>query len=149
MNILIRWVKFNLVGAMGMAVQLAALALLNRCIPSHYLVSAAAAVELTLLHNFVWHMHYTWRDRSGRDRGDGAPWGRPFVRFQFSNGLVSLVGNLILMRLLVHGVHLPLLVSNLIAIFCCSIANFCIGNSWAFAVQRKTSDNLTACLELK
>jgi putative flippase GtrA len=30
MNTLIRWGKFNLVGAIGMVVQLAALALLNR-----------------------------------------------------------------------------------------------------------------------
>ena len=30
-------------------------------------LATAAAVELTLLHNFVWHLHYTWRDRTGRD----------------------------------------------------------------------------------
>jgi len=137
MNTLIRWGKFNLVGAMGMGVQLASLALLNRCIPGHYLVASAAAVELTLLHNFVWHMHYTWRDRCGRDRRAGAPWLRPFVRFQLSNGLVSLVGNVALMRLLVHGAHLPVLASNLLAILSCSVANFAIGNSWAFAAARR------------
>jgi putative flippase GtrA len=27
------------------------------------LYATAAAIELTLLHNFVWHLHYTWRDR--------------------------------------------------------------------------------------
>jgi len=43
------------------------------------------------------------------------------------------VGNLILMRLLIGGAHLPVLASNLIAILCCSVANFAIGNSWAFA----------------
>ena len=31
MNTLIRWGKFNLVGAMGVVVQLAALSLLSRC----------------------------------------------------------------------------------------------------------------------
>jgi hypothetical protein len=38
MNAVIRWGKFNLVGAMGMVVQLAAVAAINRCAPGHYLV---------------------------------------------------------------------------------------------------------------
>ena len=66
MNIFIRWCKFNVVGAMGMVLQLAALALIDRWTGGHYLYATAAAVELTLMHNFVWHLHYTWRDRRSR-----------------------------------------------------------------------------------
>jgi putative flippase GtrA len=128
MNIFIRWGKFNLVGAMGMVVQLVALALVNRWTAGHYLYAAAAAIELTLLHNFMWHLHYTWRDRR-----HGATRLRQFVRFHLSNGLVSMLGNLALMTLLVREAHLPLLLSNVIAILCCSMANFCLGNNWAFA----------------
>ena len=130
MNTFIRWGKFNLVGAMGMVVQLTALALLNRWAPGHYLYASAAAVELTLLHNFVWHLHYTWYDR----RDDSALLTQ-FVRFHLSNGLVSLLGNLALMRLLVQEAHLPVLISNCIAILCCSIVNFCLGNDWVFAAK--------------
>ena len=122
------WYRFNLVGAMGMALQLAALELFNRCLAGHYLIASAAAIELTLLHNFLWHMHYTWPGRS-----DSATWLRKLVRFHLSSGLVSMLGNLALMHLLVHEVRLPLLLSNLVAIVCCSIANFCLGNNWAFA----------------
>ena len=130
MNTFISWGKFNLVGAMGMVVQLTALALLNRWAPGHYLYASAAAVELTLLHNFVWHLHYTWHDR----RDDSALLTQ-FVRFHLSNGLVSLLGNLALMRLLVQEAHLPVLISNCIAILCCSIVNFCLGNDWVFAAK--------------
>ena len=56
MNTFIRWGKFNLVGAMGMVVQLAALAVFSRWAAGHYLCASAAALELTLLHNFVWHL---------------------------------------------------------------------------------------------
>jgi putative flippase GtrA len=132
MNTLLRWGKFNLVGAMGMGLQLAALALFNRWMAGHYLYASAAAIELTLLHNFMWHLHYTWRDRR-----DGATGLRQFARFHLSNGLVSMLGNLALMRLLIHEARLPLLVSNVIAILCCSVANFCLGNNWAFAEARK------------
>jgi putative flippase GtrA len=128
MNPILRWCKFNVVGAMGMAVQLAALAFFNRCMTGHYLYASAAAIELTLLHNFLWHRRYTWRDR----RAATKPL-HQFLRFQLSNGLISLLGNLALMRLLIHTAHLPLLVTNLAAIACCSIANFFLGSTWAFA----------------
>ena len=128
MSTFIRWSKFNLVGAVGMVVQLAALAFFNRCAPGHYLLASAAALELTLLHNFVAHLHYTWSDR----RRNSALLVQ-LVRFHLSNGLVSMLGNLALMRLLVGVAHLPLLVSNAIAILGCSILNFCLGNNWAFA----------------
>ena len=128
MNTLLRWGKFNLVGAMGMGLQLASLALFNHWTAGHYLYAAAAAVELTVLHNFVWHVHYTWRDRRVSDTRLCQ-----LARFHLSNGLVSMLGNLALMRLLVHEARLPLLVSNVIAILCCSVANFSLGNTWAFA----------------
>jgi len=127
-NTFIRWGKFNLVGAVGMVVQLAALAFFCRLAPGHALLATAAAVELTLLHNFVWHLHYTWRDR----RDESAILGQ-LVRFHLSNGLVSMLGNLALMRVLVDEARTPLLTANSIAILCCSIVNFCLGNQWAFA----------------
>jgi putative flippase GtrA len=130
MNALVRWGKFNLVGAMGMAVQLAALALFNRLTAGRYLVATAAALELTLVHNFVWHLRYTWRDRRDRSALPGR-----FVRFHLSNGLVSLLGNLALMPLLVEEARIPVVASNAIAILCCSLVNFWLGHNWAFAAR--------------
>ena len=133
MTTLVRWGKFNLVGAMGMAVQLAALAGFNRLLAGHSLYATALAIELTLVHNFAWHLRYTWRER----RSGGSMLG-PLVRFHLSNGLVSMVGNLALMRLLMHGAHLPLLAANGLAIVCCGIANFWLGHKWAFAGEPRT-----------
>ena len=130
MNTVIRWGKFNLVGAVGMVVQLAVLAVLNRCVPGHYLLASAAAIEITLLHNFVWHLHYTWRDRR-----DNSALMTQLLRFHLSNGLVSMLGNLALMRVLVQQAHMPVLIANAIAILCCSIVNFWLGDGWAFAAH--------------
>ncbi|MGD0444411.1 MAG: GtrA family protein [Edaphobacter sp.] len=135
MNPLIRWGKFNLVGAMGMAVQLTTLAILNRCSPGHFLYASAAAVELTLLHNFIWHLHFTWRDRR-----DNSTLLSQLIRFHLSSGLVSMLGNLLLMRILIQDAHLPLIASNGIAILCCSIINFSLGNTWAFKATNSRSD---------
>lgn len=133
MNVFLRWIRFNVVGAAGMALQLAALALFNRIMHGHYLLASAAAVELTLLHNFSWHLRYTWRDRSPSSRVLPR-----LIRFHLSNGLVSMLGNLVLMRIFVQQEHLPLLAANGMAILCCSIVNFCLSNSWVFAGPCRT-----------
>jgi putative flippase GtrA len=125
---LARWGKFNLVGAGGMAVQLGTLALINRLAPGHYMRATAAAIEITLLHNFVWHLHYTWRDRRCRSALRSQ-----LIRFHLSNGLVSLAGNLALMPLLVESARVPVVAANAIAILCCSIVNFFLGHNWTFA----------------
>lgn len=130
MSLLVRWWRFNLVGAMGMALQLSALALLNRWNARHYLCASALSVELALLHNFIWHHHYTWRDR----RDSSTPLAS-LLRFHLSNGLISLGGNVMLMHILVAKAGIPLLCSNLIAIACCSVLNFAAGDRWAFTAS--------------
>ena len=129
-NTFARWGKFNLVGAMGMAVQLTALALINRWTAGHYLYASAAAIEIALLHNFVWHWHYTWRDRR-----DAASPLRQFLRFQLSAGLISILGNVALMELLVGYARMPLLLSNIAAVLCCSLASFYLVDNWAFVAD--------------
>ena len=81
MSTFVRWCRFNMVGAIGMGFQLALLAVLTRLTRWNYLLTTAAAIELTLAHNFVWHLNYTWRDRRG-----GFALLPQFVRFNASNG---------------------------------------------------------------
>jgi putative flippase GtrA len=130
---MMRWAKFNSVGAVGMVVQLAALAVFNRWMAGRYLLATALAIEVTLLHNFAWHALYTWRDR----RGDGGLAGQ-MVRFHLSNGAVSMVGNLLLMRVLAKGAGMPVLAANGVAIVVCSVVNFFLGDGWVFAAKGAT-----------
>jgi putative flippase GtrA len=51
--------------------------------------------------------------------------------------MVSMVGNLLLMRVLVDGYRVPLLLANCLAILCCSLVNFCLGDDWVFAVRSR------------
>jgi len=129
MKTLLRWLKFNLVGVIGAVVQLTSLEILNRGWPGHYMITSSVALELTLLHNFVWHLRYTWSDRR-----DASSWQSQCVQFHCSNGFISLVGNLGLMRIFVREAHLPVLLANLLAILGCSLVNFYVGNRWTFAV---------------
>lgn len=128
MNLFTRWGKFNLVGAAGMAVQLTSLALLNRALHGHYLLASSLALELTLLHNFAGHLHFTWRDRQR-----SGSWIHQLLRFHLANGSISMLGNLVLMPLFVGHLHLPVLAANVAVIAVCSTANFSLGYRWVFA----------------
>jgi putative flippase GtrA len=122
----VRWLKFNLVGGLGIVVQLAVLGLLVSGLGVNYLVGTAVAVEAAVLHNFVWHERFTWRDR----RGAGA-FGR-LLRFNLTNGGLSIGGNLILMRVLVGALGVPYLAANLVTIAACSMANFAASHWFVF-----------------
>jgi putative flippase GtrA len=128
-----RWWRFNLVGILGATVQLVALMIFNRIFHGHYLLACTVALELTLLHNFVWHRRYTWRERTELQSHRGQ-----LLRFHLSNGLVSLIGNLALMRVLVHRAHLWPVAANAIAILSCSVLNFCLGDRWVFRYRDRT-----------
>lgn len=130
---LLRWCKFNLVGGMGIAVQFAALFLLKTLLHFDYLVATAIAVEAAVVHNFVWHEQFTWADRTKADRAES--WRRSLprlLRFNLTNGAVSILGNLALMKVMVGQGHMNYMLANAIAITLCSLANFLVSNEWVF-----------------
>jgi putative flippase GtrA len=124
-----RWLKFNFVGGLGIGVQLAALWMLVHWVRLHYLAATALAVETAVLHNFVWHERFTWRKRAG---GSWRKVGGRLLRFQVANGLISLIGNLAIMRLLVGVLGVNPLIANGVAIAVCSLANFAAGEWFVF-----------------
>src|SRR4030095_8220151 len=61
-----RFVRFNLVGALGIGVQLTGLWVLVEVGRAPYLVATAAAVSAAIVHNFLWHVWWTWRGPPAR-----------------------------------------------------------------------------------
>ncbi len=132
-RIFLRWIKFNAVGAIGIVVQLAALAVFRSWLKMDYLLATGLAVEIAVLHNFLWHERFTWADR---------PAARPMqslvrlIKFNASNGAVSIAGNLALMRLLVGKLKFNYVASNLVAIVVCSLVNYLLGDRFVFEIRK-------------
>ncbi len=134
---LVRWCKFNLVGGIGIGVQFAALFLLKGGLHFNYLAATAIAVEAAVVHNFVWHEQFTWVDRINASQLPPR-WRRllsRFLRFNLTNGAVSILGNLALMKVMVGEAHVNYLLANAIAITLCSLANFLVSERWVFEEQ--------------
>jgi len=119
----VRFGKFGAVGIVGAAVQVVLFAVLTRWLPAAG--AAAIAVELTVLHNFVWHERLTWRDRTA-----AGVW-RRLWRFHAANGLVSIVGNAAAVWALT-GAGVPALAAQGAAIAVCAPVNFWVADRWVW-----------------
>src|SRR5215813_12221737 len=117
-----RFTKFTVVGAIGIIVQTLTLALLLRVAGQHYLVATALEVETAVFHNFLWHRRWTWADRprSGTVL--------TLLRFNVTNGAMSLFGNVVAMFLLVGVLNLNPQIANLVAIGMCALVNYALAD---------------------
>ena len=129
---MVHWIKFNIVGVVGFALQSGALFVLTQTtLHVTYLVATALAVELAVLHNFVWHQRWTWKDRPAANMLESVC---RLAKFNVTNGLVSLVGNVAFMAILVGRLGLPIAGANLISVGVCSICNFVLADRIAFGM---------------
>ena len=129
-----RWLVFNAVGTMGVAVQLVALLVLTEAAGLDYRIATVLAVETAILHNFVWHERWTWRDRTF---GGSRAWTR-LAWFNLLTGTLSISANVVFTTLYVStfGVHYAL--GNLMAIATCSLLTFIANDRLVFrAVERE------------
>jgi putative flippase GtrA len=130
------YLRFNLVGLTGFALQSGVLFLLTHgALRMNYLVATAAAVEMALLNNFFWHQKWTWVDRPSTTKVEIV--GR-LAKFHVTNGLVSMMGNLILMGMLVGGLRLPVSAANVISVLTCGICNFLLAERVVFSGEGAT-----------
>jgi putative flippase GtrA len=125
------WLRFNLVGLGGFAVQILALAALEQWRPIPVPVAIAISVLAAVSHNFVWHERVTWPGQppSGRLRR--------WLSFNISTGLSSVLVNLAATTIVNTLTGAPLLLSNAIAVASASLWNFWISDRFVFGSQQR------------
>ena len=127
---MLHWVKFNLVGVLGFALQTAVLFVLTHITPQvSYLAATAAAVELAVLNNFVWHQRWTWSDRPSSTTRETL---LRLMKFNLTSGLFSMTGNLVFMSILVGRLGLAIGPANVASVVACSIVSFILADRIAF-----------------
>ena len=121
------FVRFNLVGVAGFAVQLGTLSALYAA-GMPVALATGLAVEAAILHNFMWHERWTW---AGQVTGTRA---QRLARFHVSNGLISIAGNALLTTGLVQA-GAPLVLANLAAVLTCALLNYASAILWVFCAK--------------
>ena len=133
-----RWIAFGSVGALGFGVQFATLVLLTGWLGANYLLATAIAVELAILHNFIWHQHWTWSDRG---TGGATQLPRRLLRFNTGAAVTSIGGNLALMWVFVSWFEIHYMIANIMAVVALSMANFLLCDRLVFRRGRGHSSS--------
>jgi len=123
-----RPVAFIVVGVAGYVLQTAVLWLLVGRVGLPVVPATLLATETAVLHNFVWHLRWTWADRP---TGPAAMVMR-LLRFNLANGGVSLAGGAALMALLVNVLGVHYLAANLVTVVACGVVNYLASDRWVF-----------------
>jgi putative flippase GtrA len=126
-----RFGRFAAVGLIGTGLQLLLLSLLTRNFGFSIVTATPIAVEIALLHNFIWHERFTWRDRGLKPVRPRQTLSR-LLRFQTGNGLISLGGNTVLTCFLVEQLKFTAMPAAIAAIIACSALNFIVADRWVY-----------------
>jgi len=125
-----RFLKFCLVGALGVVVNMGLLWLLTEFFGLFYILSAAVSIETSILFNFALNDFWTFRDR--RQLGSNT-----LARVMKYN-LTCAVGigvNLCVLVLLTEAFGIYYIISNLIGIAGATLWNFTISTLWTWRAK--------------
>jgi dolichol-phosphate mannosyltransferase len=122
-----RIVKFGIVGASGVVVNVGCLYLLTEFARIPYFIASVIAIELSIISNFTINHLWTWRDRSEA----GTLW-RKIVRYHVGSGVTAFLGNYLILVALTEFFGMHYMISNLIGIAVGTFSNFLISDLWTF-----------------
>lgn len=122
-----RLIKFGIVGATGVAVNVGCLYLLTEFARLPYFVASVIAIELSILSNFTINLLWTWRDRAD----EGTAWTK-IVRYHIGAGATAFLGNYLILIALTELFGIHYMVSNLIGIAVGTFSNYLINDLWTF-----------------
>jgi dolichol-phosphate mannosyltransferase len=131
-----RFLKFCLVGASGVLVNMFFFWLFYRKLGIFSLISSFLAIQIAILNNFLWNDKWTWREK----RKPGVR--QFFVRlgkFTLSSNLTSASANLLGVWVFLNLLGWNYLISNLLGIGSGVSSNFLANHYWTYFSNEQTS----------
>jgi dolichol-phosphate mannosyltransferase len=122
-----RFLKFGVVGASGVVVNMGGLYVFKEFAGIPYFVASLIAIELSILSNFTINLLWTWSDRSG----EGSLWTK-LLRYHIGAGATAFLGNYLILIALTELLGMHYMISNLVGIAVGTLANYVINDLWTF-----------------
>jgi dolichol-phosphate mannosyltransferase len=122
-----RLIKFGVVGASGVVVNVGSLYVITEFARIPYFVASLIAIELSIISNFTINLLWTWRDRSN----EGTLW-KKIVRYHIGAGATAVLGNYLILIALTEFFGMHYMISNLIGIAVGTFSNYLINDLWTF-----------------
>lgn len=129
-----RFVRFGLVGASGVGINLGVFWLLTERLSLHYLVAASVAIETAMCSNYLLNNNWTFADRrthvisfTGLARYHAVSFG-------------GMLANLLVLHILVSRADTPAIVGNLAGIALATAWNFVVNVLWTWRSPRQATE---------
>lgn len=135
---LVRFIKFGLVGGLGVFVNLGIYAIGFQVLELHDFLARIIAIEISILHNFAWNFSWTWRDRGRQFSSIPVRLLRYHGSTLISSYGVTLGIGWILMKIL-PDIFMAPYISHASGVVGGMVVNFLVSDKWVFI--RKTDDS--------
>lgn len=125
---LIKFIKYGLVGVLGLVVDMGVFYLLNKKLGVNYVVANITSSSLAIIHNFILNSYFTFKITDNKLKR--------FATFY----LIALIGMAVSSGLLVvfiDGLKLDTMVSKLITVFIVAIGQFIFNKKLTFRKNKK------------
>ncbi len=127
--------KFCLVGVSGFLVNMSILWFLTEKVGVYYLLSSIAAIEISLLNNYVLNDLWTWHDRGKEGKTE---YFKRMLQYHVSSSAAMLT-NISILWILTELFGIYYLASNIFGILCGALLNFFINDRWTFKHKKELS----------
>lgn len=127
-----RFIKFCLVGASGVLVNMFFLWFFTEKAKVYYLLSSLIAIEISVLSNYVLNDLWTWGDRGKEGKTE---YFKRMLQYHVSSS-AAILANLSILWLLTELAHLYYLISNIFGILFGTFLNYFLNDRWTFKHRR-------------
>ncbi|MCF7798811.1 glycosyltransferase family 2 protein [Candidatus Woesearchaeota archaeon] len=121
-----KFFKFCVVGGSGVIVNMSLLYTLTEFGGLYYLLSAAIAIEISIITNFLLNNFWTWKKQNTKH----SFW-QKMLRFNLVS-LIALIVNMGLLFAFTELIGLWYIISNLMGILAATIINYALNDKWTF-----------------
>lgn len=139
MSLLKRILSFQFIGWIGTAVNLAVLWLCYDVLDWPLLVSGALAIEVAIIHNFVWYYFWTWNDRVVYTLRDFLTL---FVRYNIFTAAIDFFIRLGILWVLTEYFGIHYIISDIAGMFIAPLLKYITNDAYIFNTEPKLASQI-------
>ena len=114
---------------LGMVVNTGCLYLFKGVLHIRIIPAALMAIEVAIIHNFIWHRHWAWRDRTANNHQS---FFRQLLLYNVFTGAVDMVANVSVLWSLSTFFHIHYLLANVLGMIAGPFIKFWVNDKIIF-----------------